>query len=154
MTNNVPRLENTASLALFYKKGVKDKVLYTNVQEEKIQYFIAENYDQMHQNTAFELLYVLSGTVINKIEDKEFIYHAGQGCLLNRRITHSDILKNGHLLVLNISEDILKEVLLPLKSTPEIQGKIFQFLLSNLQGEDDWMRSYIEFSPCAPVDNP
>nr|WP_253896525.1 AraC family ligand binding domain-containing protein [Streptococcus gallolyticus] len=47
----------------------------------------------MHQNTAFELLYVLSGTVINKIEDKEFIYHAGQGCLLNRRITHSDILK-------------------------------------------------------------
>lgn len=153
MTNNVPRLENSAPLALFYKKGTEDRVLYTNVQEEKIQYFIAENYDQMHQNIAFELLYVLSGTVINKIEDKEFIYQAGQGCLLNRRITHSDILKNGHLLVLNISESILKEVIFPLENTPEIQGEIFQFLRSNLQGEDDWKRSYIEFSPCTPVDN-
>ncbi|VUX14679.1 Uncharacterised protein [Streptococcus pasteurianus] len=40
-TDNIPRLENLAPLALFYKKGINGKILYTNVQEEKIHYFIA-----------------------------------------------------------------------------------------------------------------
>lgn len=152
MSNNIPRLENSAPLALFYKKAINNKVLYTNVQEETIQYFVADNYDQMHQNTSFELLYVLSGSIINRIEGKEFIYEAGQGCLLNRRITHSDSMTEGHLLVLNISETILKELFASLQSS-HLSGPIFQFLLSNIKGEDDWKRSYIEFKPNIPIDN-
>lgn len=152
-TDNIPRLENLAPLALFYKKGIDGKILYTNVQEEKIHYFIAENYDQLHQNTSFELLYVLSGSIINKIEDKEYVYHAGQACLFNRRIAHSDVIKNGHVLFLNISEKFLANLLTPISHFESQQGKVFQFLQNDILGKDDWKRRYIEFTPTTPVKN-
>lgn len=153
MMNNYPRLENHAHIALFYKKAMKGKVLYINVQEQAIESFVAENYAQKHQNTSFELFYVLSGSILNQIEDREFLYQAGQGCLLNRRITHSDIIEDGHLLVLNFSEHFLRDLFTSIEDSPYINGAIFQFLQKNLQGEDDWKRSYIEFHPTLPIVN-
>lgn len=152
-TDNMPRLDNQAPLALFYKKEIDGKILYTNVQEGKIHYFISENVDILHQNNSFELMYVLSGTAINKIEDKEYFYQAGQGCLFNRQIAHGEIIKNGQVLFLNFSQKFLEDLLSPLKESKAVQGQIFQFLLNDLEGKEDWKRSYIEFSPSAPLND-
>lgn len=152
-TDNMPRLDNQAPLALFYKKEIDGKILYTNVQEGKIHYFISENVDILHQNNSFELMYVLSGTAINKIEDKEYYYQAGQGCLFNRRIAHSEIIENGQVLFLNFSQKFLEDLLNPLKESKATQGQIFQFLLDDLDGKEDWKRSYIEFSPTTLSDD-
>lgn len=152
-TDNMPRLDNQAPLALFYKKEIDGKILYTNVQEGKIHYFISENVDILHQNNSFELMYVLSGTAINKIEDKEYFYQAGQGCLFNRQIAHGEIIKNGQVLFLNFSQKFLEDLLSPLKESNAVQGQIFQFLLNDLEGKEDWKRSYIEFSPSAPLND-
>lgn len=149
--DNMPRLENSAPLALFYKKEINGKILYINVQEGKIHYFISENVDILHQNASFELMYVISGSVINKIEDKEYLYQAGQGCLFNRRIAHSEIIKNGQVMFLNISQKFLEDTLIPLKESEATNGQIFQFLLDDLDGKDNWRRSYIEFSPAVPL---
>lgn len=152
-TDNMPRLDNQAPLALFYKKEIDGKILYTNVQEGKIHYFISENIDILHQNNSFELMYVLSGTAINKIEDKEYFYQAGQGCLFNRQIAHGEIIKNGQVLFLNFSQKLLEDLLSPLKESKVVQGQIFQFLLNDLEGKENWKRSYIEFSPSAPLND-
>lgn len=151
-TNQFPRIENRVPLALFYKKTVESKILYTNVQNNAIEAFVAEEYDQMHQNTSFELFYVLSGKVIKRIEDKEYIYTTGQGCLLNRRITHSDVLEDGHLLILNISEDFLRDILYSLTDTKQLERPIFKFLSYYLQRENDWQRSYIEFGSTTSIE--
>lgn len=152
-TDNMPRLDNQAPLALFYKKEIDGKILYTNVQEGKIHYFISENVDILHQNNSFELMYVLSGTAINKIEDKEYFYQAGQGCLFNRQIAHGEIIKNGQVLFLNFSQKFLEDLLSPLKESNAVQGQIFQFLLNDLEGKENWKRSYIEFSPSTPLND-
>lgn len=144
-TNNVPIIDNKSPLVLFYKKTVEGKILYINVQNHKIESFVAEEYSQMHQNTSFELFYVLSGKVIKRIEDKEYIYKRGQGCLLNRRITHAEVLEDGYLLILNISEDFLKDVLHALPHQQQ-ERPLFQFLTHYFQRENNWQRRYIEFA--------
>lgn len=78
-TGEYPDLKTNADLAMFLKQSVEKGILYTNVQDGKIVYFTAENYSQMHQNTAYELMYVLDGTVIKQIEDKNIPFAQAKG---------------------------------------------------------------------------
>ena len=54
---------------------------------------IVENFHKFntrspHQHSFFELLIVLEGTIIQKIEDKDYLYPAGSCCLINQNILH------------------------------------------------------------------
>lgn len=44
-----------------------------------------------HLHSYIEVMYVLSGEVINHIEDKKFTYHAGDCVIMNRNIQHKEI---------------------------------------------------------------
>ena len=139
-TGEYPDLKNNADLAMFLKQSVEKGILYTNVQDGKIVYFTAENYSQMHQNTAYELMYVLDGTVIKQIEDKKYTLHTGEGYILNRRITHSDDVQDGFLLVLDFSEEFFREVTRSI-DIREDTHPVFSFIEKCGQDSSGWRKS-------------
>ncbi|MFK3588545.1 AraC family transcriptional regulator [Lactobacillus sp. 23-2] len=145
-----PSIQNNADIAMFIKQSIDDDILYTDIQDKRIDAFVSENNNQPHQNTAFELFYVLEGTVIKTIEEKEYILRKGEGCILNRRITHSDDLKDGFMLVLNFTEDYFRKITHDL-STEQLQGPVFSFLHNNCTESGNWKKSYMEFHPTVPV---
>lgn len=51
-------------------------------------WFHAFNTRSMHRHDYFELLIVLEGEMIQRIEGKDYVYRAGTCCLINRNIMH------------------------------------------------------------------
>ena len=125
--SELPQISTRSPIAIFYKQKIGETILYTKVQDGDITAFEDEEYQALHKNQNFELMYVLQGELTNFIEDKEYQFHAGEGCLLNTQI-------------------LLRELL----AIDSGEGPIFQFLQQNLQSDSQWKRSYIEFSPCLP----
>jgi len=143
----IPQIRTHSPIAIFYKQKIGEKVLYTKVQDGAIEAFEDEEYQALHKNQNFELMYVLRGELTNFIEDKEYIFRAGEGCLLNTQILHREILSDEcNVVFLNLSPTLLNELL----SNESGDGPIFQFLQQNLQSDSQWKRSYIEFTPCLP----
>ena len=89
---DIPQIRTHSPIAIFYKQKIGEKILYTKVQDGKIVAFENEEYQALHKNQNFELMYVLKGELTNYIEEKEYIFHAGEGCLLNTQILHREIL--------------------------------------------------------------
>lgn len=143
----VPQITTYSPIAIFYKQKIGEKVLYTKVQDGEIVAFEDEEYQALHKNQNFELMYVLNGELTNFIEDKEYLFRAGEGCLLNTQILHREILSDGCSVVfLNLSPALLQELFM----NDCGKGPIFQFLRQNLQSDSQWKRSYIEVTPCLP----
>ena len=44
----------------------------------------------LHHHEHLEIMYVLSGSVTHKIEDKVYTYQSGQCCLMNKNIKHCE----------------------------------------------------------------
>ena len=145
--SELPQISTRSPIAIFYKQKIGETILYTKVQDGDITAFEDEEYQALHKNQNFELMYVLQGELTNFIEDKEYQFHAGEGCLLNTQILHREILSEGcNVVFLNLSPALLRELL----AIDSGEGPIFQFLQQNLQSDSQWKRSYIEFSPCLP----
>ncbi|EOH72826.1 AraC family transcriptional regulator [Enterococcus malodoratus] len=143
----IPQIRTHSPIAIFYKQKIGEKILYTKVQDGEISAFEDEEYHALHKNQNFELMYVLHGELTNFIEDKEYLFHAGEGCLLNTQILHREILSDGcNVVFLNLSPALLRDLF----ANDSGDGPIFQFLQQNLQSDAQWKRSYIEFSPCLP----
>lgn len=104
-----------------------------------------------HLHNFFELLVVLEGEVIQQIEDKEYLYHAGTCCLINRNIVHREkFIGEAKLLFIGLSLDFIKQLLEEQKSTyfQEEQittNSIFQFIETNIKSE--YQKSYLDFFP-------
>lgn len=147
VNTEVPQITTYSPIAIFYKQKIGEKVLYTKVQDGEIVAFEDEEYQALHKNQNFELMYVLNGELTNFIEDKEYLFRAGEGCLLNTQILHREILSDGCSVVfLNLSPALLQELFM----NDCGEGPIFQFLRQNLQSDSQWKRSYIELTPCLP----
>lgn len=143
----IPQISIHSPIAIFYKQKIRDKILYTKVQDGDITAFENKEYQALHKNQNFELMYVLQGELTNYIEDKEYVLRAGEGCLLNTQILHREILSEGcNVVFLNLSPTLLQELL----ANDSSNGPIFTFLEQNLQTDSQWKRSYIEFTPCLP----
>lgn len=151
-TSDFPEIKNNADLAMFLKRSVNDGVLYTNIQRENIVSFVGDDYSRLHQNASFELLYVLDGTIVKTIENKEYTLQTGQGYILNRRIVHSEHLKNGFLLCLNFTEDFFNEITKEEKIDFS-RHPVFNFIKNSNQKDAGWKKSYLEFSPRLPIQN-
>lgn len=65
----------------------------------------------LHYHDFYEFMVVLDGQVIHKIEDKEYLYGPGSGCLINRNIRHTEKF-NGEtkLLFLDLSPEFISEL--------------------------------------------
>ena len=114
--------------------------------------FEAFNARTPHQHDYFELLIVLEGEVIQKIEDKEYIYRAGTCCLINRNIIHAEkFIGEAKLLFIGLSIDFIRELLHAnentyFKSEPVLsENTIFQFFRANI--EHKVSKTYFDFFP-------
>lgn len=149
--DNYPLIDSHAPLSLFYKKNLKDKLLYTFIYKGEIETIEVPASDEMYKSTSFQLFYVISGKVTKQIGTKTYTYLAGQGCLLNRKIAHSDVVIDGHLLILDMSEDFLLNCL---NAVPEQQQTLSVFsYLNNCLTDEDWQVKFLEFNNNLPIEN-
>ncbi|NJE32732.1 AraC family transcriptional regulator [Lactobacillus agilis] len=154
ISSDYPRLQINTPLALFFKRSVASQILYTSVLDEKVSFFTAPNYANPHQNSAFELVYVLKGSVTKTIEGHQYRLKAGEGYILNRRITHSEELTDGFMLVLNFTEAFFMELLNNLTAFNLKAHPVFDFIATNCSSNNDWQKNYLEFTPTVPLENP
>lgn len=133
------------NLSIFLKATCNEKVLYTAITQNNVESFIDKNFDQPHQHSHFEIMYVLSGSLTNYIEDKVVRYQAGDGCLMNTNVIHYEVPDpDCTVIFINFSPELFKAIYKDLSS--ELTGSVFQFLVDNLNEVGLSKRSYIEFS--------
>lgn len=145
-----PKITTNRPLSLFYKRKNRDKVLYTMVTDQHIDSFEATDYQILHRDHDFELMYVLNGRLTNVFGDKEFIFSAGDACLLNPQMAHFERLESKCSVVfLNLSVKLLNELFNDLTVT----GPLFNFLKQSLRSENDWQQRYIQFTKNLPTEN-
>lgn len=106
----------------------------------------------LHQHDYFEFLMVLKGEVIQRIEDKEYLYTAGSCCLINRNIIHTErYVGKCTVLFLALSNDFVKELidagkcsLFAVEDAPR-QNAVFRFMEENIHTDEQ--KDYLDFFP-------
>lgn len=115
-------------------------------------FFSKFNSHSQHQHNFFELLIVLEGEAIQRIENEDYLYPAGTCCLINRNIIHKERFKGeAKILFLGLSVDFIKELIgshntAYFKEQENVLANgIFQFLEANLK--DNTSKTYLDFFP-------
>lgn len=105
-----------------------------------------------HKHNYFELLLVLKGNTIQKIEGKEFMYPAGSCCLINRNLSHTEkFTEETKLLFIGLSTDFITELLNLHKTSYFHQERecgenfILKFMQTNLCSDEK--KSYLDLFP-------
>ena len=107
----------------------------------------------LHRHTHYELVFVLEGEYIQRMENGNFRYRAGDVIFLNRSVRHGEGYDSDCVLVfLNLSPDFLESLfqspasqLLP-GAPQNQQGPIWQFLRTNSENSDTrFCREYLDF---------
>lgn len=97
-----------------------DVLMITNVTEEKAvdrnvpmhQYLAFNSSRALHHHEFFELMVVLEGEVINRIEEEEYRYSAGTCCLLNRNVRHAEVFcQEATLFFIDLTPEFVIELL-------------------------------------------
>lgn len=106
----------------------------------------------LHQHDFYELMFVLDGEIIQRIEDREFSYQAGTCCLLNRNLRHAEkFTGEAMVLFINFSTEFIQEILHSCETAlfqqeNEIkESDIFTFLSGDMQTPGK--KSYLDFFP-------
>lgn len=138
---------------LVYKIVRNGNIIYVVVYPGGMDYAVSPNISTLHQHDHFELMYVLEGELTNQIENNYYQYKKGDACLLNRNIRHSEVPANNCTVVfINFSDLYIRQVL-----NQDIihdaqgneylaDGKVRQFIMSNLEGKERFSRNYMEFN--------
>lgn len=105
-----------------------------------------------HQHAFFEFLIVLEGSIMQRLEEKEYLYPAGTCCLINQNIFHTEkYIGQTKILFIDLSIHFIKE-LLELRQTAYYQredkiyeNSILEFMAYNIQLEKG--KNYLDFLP-------
>lgn len=111
----------------------------------------------LHQHDYYELMVVLKGTVLQRIEDQKYIYTAGQCCLMNHNIKHvEEVEEDASIAFISFSDEYFDEII---NCDMDLNKKDFDSI-SILR--KIWMeyrtksiffqKQYIEFRPIAPME--
>jgi len=111
----------------------------------------------LHHHEHLEIMYVLSGSVTHKIEDKVYTYQSGQCCLMNKNIKHceeftSDFQALFFLFHDEFIMDIIKEGFASTSVTifnkvKKEEGPIHNFVKENLSSKSNYEKVYMDFTP-------
>lgn len=120
--------------------------------------FSSFNARPTHKHNFFELLIVLKGNTIQKIDGKEFMYSAGTCCLINRNLSHTEkFTEETKLLFIGLSTDFVIELLHSCKTSYFYQEKntndnfALKFMEENLFSNEG--KSYLDFFPNPQIQN-
>ena len=113
----------------------------------------------VHQHDYFELFYIFDGEVYQNIEGSALKYKKGDACFMNRNIRHFEYCSSEFSGVfLNITPKYLADIfasdlLYPADNRSAVYGRpavktgpIREFILSNIRGEEQFKRSYLQLS--------
>lgn len=105
---------------------------------------------KMHRHDYYELMYVLEGSVEQKIENSSYVYHKGEGCFINRNAKHQEISgKDFFVVYLCLSKEYVQELL---EYTHKATGSIYRFLASSMSGKSSYKKDYLYIS-CTSQDD-
>jgi AraC-like DNA-binding protein len=147
------RITISLPFTLVYKIARNDNIIYTVIYPGGMDYTISPNINALHQHDHFELMYVLESELTHQIENTYYQYKKGDSCLLNRNIHHSEVPGyNCTVVFINFSDQYIREILSQdvihdAHGNEQLsEGKIRQFILSNLDGKERYSRNYMEFN--------
>ncbi|MDE6053483.1 MAG: AraC family transcriptional regulator [Lachnospiraceae bacterium] len=127
-----------------------ERINHSLIDDENLLHDMANR--PLHQHDFFELMFVLQGEAVVKIENTERVYPSGTGCIVNCNLRHIELLSNDFLIFfLNLS----KEYLLSLfhsdnmfHLSPNTDGhavSVFQFLNEHATAIDNVEKEYLDF---------
>ena len=121
-------------------------------QESAATKNFARTKDVMHYHDFFEFVIVLEGSIVQKIEGKDYLYAAGTCCLINRSLCH---LEHYHaktkVLFIGMSPDFILELFRSAQTSTFTnekkicKGSIYQFIMEDLKTPGQ--KAYLDFIP-------
>lgn len=113
----------------------------------------AQAKDVLHFHDYFEFVIVLEGSIIQKIEEKEYLYPAGTCCLLNRSLCHLEHYHSkSKVLFIGMSPDFILDLFLSAQNSSFQNEKkicesaLYHFIMEDLKNPDK-KKAYIDFTP-------
>ena len=116
----------------------------------------------MHKHSFVEIMYVLSGSVTNRIEDKVFTYEAGQCCIMNKNIYHCELFTSDYQAVFfSFQDDYIMDLLAEYEksakresSSPSgyITNIFYQLLADSVtdSSQSQFEKTYLDCFPLIP----
>lgn len=121
-------------------------------QESAATKSFARTKDVMHYHDFFEFVIVLEGSIVQKIEGKDYLYAAGTCGLINRSLCH---LEHYHaktkVLFIGMSPDFILELFRSAQTSTFTnekkicKGSIYQFIMEDLKTPGQ--KAYLDFIP-------
>lgn len=113
----------------------------------------------LHKHSFVEIMYVLSGSVTNRIEDKIFTYEAGQCCIMNKNIYHCELFTSDYQAVFFSFRDDYIHSLLEESQNDEYSADaaeyssnlLFQLLTDSLEETMKFDKTYLDCFPLIPA---
>ena len=114
----------------------------------------------LHQHSCIEIMYVLSGAVTNYVENQVFTYEAGQCCIMNKNILHSeDFAGDFQAVFLMMQDDFIAQLLAeyqesdPNGSMHQEENLIFQLFTDSRNRLHQFDKVYLDCFPIIPVND-
>lgn len=127
---------------------------YTHVEFDPDSFRRVSAPGNLHQHNTFELVYVLSGTLYQRIESERHVYPEGSLLLLNRSVRHTEEFDIAFRTVsLSLSADYFRELLgeenrmMGAKNLWGDNTDLHDFLVSELSGTGNEYKKYLDFIP-------
>lgn len=112
----------------------------------------------LHKHDFVEIMFVISGHILQKIETNSYEYSAGQCCLIAPGVKHTETFsEDAELFFIMLSNDFIKDILLTdhlyesdgrESKTNNMLYKIFQ----NIVEQKNFQKQYLDFLPVLPSD--
>ncbi len=114
----------------------------------------------LHSHDFFEVMFVISGTVRQRLEGKNFSYSAGECCILNKNIRHQeDFSTDFEVLFLALTDKFLNQLMehdiqySPNEACWNYFGSIYHLIEQNHRNKYYNAKEYIDFRLEAPLDS-
>ena len=115
---------------------------------------MGEHTRRLHYHDYFELMVVLEGELVQRIEQGVYHYHRGDACLLGRNARHGEQHDRPFYIVfLNLAPDYVRRLLDEDELVDEsgarrlADGVLRRFLRQELEGTARFERGYLDFTP-------
>lgn len=111
----------------------------------------------LHRHNFFEFMFVLKGSVEQRIEEQHYTYHAGQCCLLNPNIKHvEEPTEDTEIIFLDLSDDFFKTLIQndicydENGNTSRTQNFIYKMIVKTQKDNEYYQKEYVDFFPIVP----
>lgn len=112
----------------------------------------------LHQHNFFEIMFVLKGSTVHRIEEQKYICHAGQCCLLSHDIQHVEVpTEDTELYFLMLSDPFLftlmqNDMIFDNEGRPsQNQNPLYQLFEDHQKNTDSHKKYYWDFYPAIPA---